>query len=294
MLLEFILLFLVAIFAGFFGALVGIGGGVIIVPALTLLFHLPIHMAIAASIVSVIATSIAGARSYVDQQITNVRLGMFLEISTTIGALVGALVGVLLHGYVLSLIFGTLILYMAIMAYRSRNLEQKMIDSGAYEAGNMEGLSKTLLLEGTYHDEALEREVKYHATKPIAGSLVSSLAGVGSGLLGIGGGVIKVAAMNTMMSIPMKASVATSKFMIGVTAATSAVVYFIAGGINVYIVAPVALGTMMGATAGSLVMNKLHSKVIKYIFFVLMIYLGYEMIVKGLSMGFNVKLPGLM
>lgn len=294
MLSEFILLFLVAIFAGFFGALVGIGGGVIIVPALSLLFHLPIHMAIAASIVSVIATSIAGARSYVDQQITNIRLGMFLEISTTAGALAGAFVGVLLHGYVLSLIFGTLILYMAIMSYRSRNVEEKLIDSGAYESGEMNGVAKFLMLEGTYHDEALKREVKYHATKPIAGSLVSSLAGVGSGLLGIGGGVIKVAAMNTMMSIPMKASVATSKFMIGVTAATSAVVYFIAGGIDVYIVAPVALGTMLGATAGSLVMNKLHSKVIKSVFFFLMIYLGYEMIVKGLSMGFNVKLPGLM
>ncbi len=117
---------------------------------------------------------------------------------------------------------------------------------------------------------------------------------MGSGLLGIGGGVIKVAAMNSMMGIPMKASVATSKFMIGVTAATSAVVYFIAGGINVYVVAPVALGTMLGATGGSAVMNKLHSKMIKTIFFLLMIYLGYQMIAKGLLMGFNIKLPGLM
>ncbi|MCL4538860.1 MAG: sulfite exporter TauE/SafE family protein [Bacteroidetes bacterium] len=294
MLIEFIFLFLIAIFAGFFGALVGIGGGVIIVPALTLLFHLPIHMAIAASIVSVIATSIAGARSYVDQQITNVRLGMFLEISTTGGALVGALVGVLMHGYLLSLIFGALIFYMAIMSYRSRNKEESMIDSGAYDSGRLDGVAKSLQLEGTYHDEALGRDVRYFATKPISGSVVASLAGVGSGLLGIGGGVIKVAAMNSMMSIPMKASVATSKFMIGVTAATSAVVYFIAGGINVYVVAPVAIGTMLGATGGSIVMNKLHSKVIKMIFFLLMIYLGYEMIVKGLSMGYNIKLPGLM
>ncbi len=294
MLTEFLFLFLVAIFAGFFGALVGIGGGVIIVPALTLLFHLPIHMAIAASIVSVIATSIAGARSYVDQQITNVRLGMFLEISTTGGALIGALIGVLMHGYVLSLIFGALIFYMAIMSYRSRNKEEKMIDSGAYDAIRLDGIAKKLQLEGTYHDEALGRDVRYNATKPIEGSVVASLAGVGSGLLGIGGGVIKVAAMNTMMSIPMKASVATSKFMIGVTAATSAVVYFIAGGINVYVVAPVALGTMLGATGGSIVMNKLHSKVIKMIFFILMIYLGYEMIAKGLSTGYNIKIPGLM
>ncbi len=147
---------------------------------------------------------------------------------------------------------------------------------------------------GNYHDEALKREVNYHATKTVEGSLISSLAGVGSGLLGIGGGVIKVAAMNSMMGIPMKASVATSKFMIGVTAATSAVVYFIAGGINQYTVAPVALGTMLGATMGSLIMNKLHSKVIKTVFFVLMIYLGYQMIAKGLLLGFNIKFPGLL
>ena len=104
-------------------------------------------------------------------------------------------------------------------------------------------------------------------------------------MLGIGGGVIKVAAMNSIMGIPMKVAVATSKFMIGVTAAISAVVYFIAGGINFYVVAPVALGTMLGATFGSAVMNKLKSRVIKTIFFVLMIYLGYQMLAKGLSSG---------
>ncbi len=263
-------------------------------PALTLLFHEPIHTAIAASIVSVIATSIAGALSYVDQQITNVRLGMFLEISTTSGALVGAFVGVLMHGYVLSLIFGTLIFYMAIVSYRTREVDDRLIESGGFARGTDDRIASALLLKGSYHDEAADKEINYHATKTIQGSLVASLAGVGSGLLGIGGGVIKVAAMNSMMKIPMKAAVGTSKFMIGVTAATSAVVYFLAGGIDVYIVAPVALGTMLGATVGSLVMNKLHSRVIKMVFFLLMIYLGYEMIAQGLSMGFNFKLPGIM
>lgn len=113
-------------------------------------------------------------------------------------------------------------------------------------------------------------------------------------MLGIGGGVIKVAAMNSIMGIPMKVAVATSKFMIGVTAAISAVVYFIAGGIDFYVVAPVALGTMLGATFGSAVMNKLQSRVIKTVFFVLMIYLGYQMLAKGLSSGFNINLPGLL
>jgi len=287
-------MFVIAIFAGFFGALVGIGGGIIIVPALTLIFHLPIHMAIAASIVSVIATSIAGALSYVDQEITNIRLGMFLEIATTMGALAGALIGVLLHGWILSLIFGGLIFYMAAVSYRTRKTEDRMIKAGAYAAEKPDRVASSLLLTGTYHDEALKTNVSYSATKTIEGSLVSSLAGLGSGLLGIGGGVIKVAAMNNLMGIPMKAAVATSKFMIGVTAATSAVVYFLAGGIDIYVVAPVALGTMLGATGGSMVMNKLHSKTIKTIFFFLMIYLGYQMVAKGLLLRFGVTLPGLL
>ncbi len=294
MFVTYLLMFLIAIFAGFFGALVGIGGGVIIVPALALLFHLPIHTAIAASIVSVIATSIAGALSYVDQQITNVRLGMFLEISTTLGALFGALIGVLVHGYVLSLVFGALIFYMAIMSFRTRKTEEKMIEAGAYGERSTDKIARLLRLTGMYHDAAMKKDVEYSATRTIEGSLVSSLAGVGSGMLGIGGGVIKVAAMNSMMGIPMKAAVATSKFMIGVTASISAVVYFIAGGIDFYVVAPVALGTMLGATLGSLVMNFLHSRVIKTVFFVLMIYLGYQMFAKGLLMGWSIKLPGLL
>lgn len=287
-------MFFIAIFAGFFGALVGVGGGVIIVPALTLLFHLPIHFAIAASIASVIATSIAGALSYVDQQITNVRLGMFLEVSTTLGALLGALIGVLLNGWVLSLIFGTLVFYMAIASFRARDDDDILIAENGYQNFEPDALSKKLRLTGYYYDVAAKKNVEYHATRSLEGSLLSSIAGIGSGLLGIGGGVIKVAAMNSLMRIPMKASVATSKFMIGVTAATSAVVYFLAGAINMYVVAPVAVGTMVGATLGSLVMNRLHSKVIKTIFFVLMFYLGYQMIAKGLMMKFGIHLPGLI
>ncbi len=292
---TYLLMFLIAIFAGFFGALVGIGGGIVIVPALSIIFHLPIHAAIAASIVSVIATSIAGARSYVDQQITNVRLGMFLEISTTAGALVGALIGVMVHGWILAVTFSVLIFYMAVVTFISRNRDDRMIQAGDYGATRIDDrISRSLRLAGNYHDAAVDKEVYYQATRTIQGSLISSLAGVGSGMLGIGGGVIKVAAMNSLMGVPMKVAVATSKFMIGVTAAISAVVYFVAGGIDFYVVAPVALGTMLGATAGSLVMNKLQSRIIKIIFFIIMIYLAYQMLAKGLSLGLNVNLPGLL
>ena len=292
MLTGFVLLFAVAIFSGFFGSLVGIGGGVIVVPALTLLFHVPIHKAIAASIVSVIATSIAGSWSHMDQRIANIRLAMFLEVSTAIGALVGALAGVLLHGWILSLIFGAIVIYMATVSLRSRKAEDHRLESDE-AAAPVEGLAHRLRLHGEYYDLALRRPVRYTVNGGVRGSLIATLAGVGSGLLGIGGGIFKVSAMNAFMGVPMKAAAATSKFMIGITGATSAIVYFLAGGIDQYIVAPVVLGTMLGATGGSYVMNRLHGRVIKTIFVLLLFYLGYQMFAKGLSMGFGLKLPGL-
>lgn len=291
MLMEFMLLFSVAILSGFFGAIVGIGGGVIIVPALTLLFHIPIHNAIAASIISVIATSIAGSWSYVDQRITNVRLAMFLEISTTFGALTGALTGVLLHGWILSVIFGVLVFYVAAMSFKTRKAEEGFLEG---KDTTSRGLAFRLGLKGEFFDQAARKQVKYQANGAFRGSIVAMLAGLGSGLLGIGGGIFKVAAMNTFMGIPMKAAAATSKFMIGVTAATSAIVYFLAGGINQYIVAPVVIGTMLGATGGSYVMNRLRGQVIKTIFFILLFYLGYQMFAKGIAMGFSFRLPGLV
>jgi uncharacterized membrane protein YfcA len=293
MLTGFALLFSVSVFSGFFGSLVGIGGGVIIVPALTLLFHIPIHKAIAASIISVIATSISGAWSHVDQRITNIRLAMFLEVSTTIGALAGALAGVLLHAWVLSLIFGILVIYMAAVSFRGRKAEDFTIETGNV-AQPVEGVAHQLGLHGEYFDQAVRRPVSYNVTGGMRGSLVAMLAGAGSGMLGIGGGIFKVAAMNTFMGVPMKAAAATSKFMIGITGATSAIVYFLAGGIDQYIVAPVVLGTMFGATVGSYVMNRLHSRVIKTIFILLLFYLGYQMFAKGVLMGFALRLPGLI
>lgn len=295
MFLNFTLIFAIAIFAGFFGALVGIGGGVILVPALTLVFKMPIHEAIAASIVSVIATSIAGARSYVEQKITNIRLGLFLEIATTFGALAGALVSVLLKEWVLSLIFGVLIFYMSLLSFFQKSRDEELMEQDAYNGPNHDdSLAESLSLKGYYYDQALGKNIYYNTTHTVKGSLVAMLAGAGSGLLGIGGGVIKVAAMNSFMRVPMKAAVATSKFMIGVTAATSAVIYLLACHINQYIVAPVAIGTIIGATLGSLAMNRLHTKVIKVIFVLLMSYLGYEMLAHGIFQVLHVQLPGLL
>ncbi len=287
-------MYLIAVLAGFFGALVGIGGGLIIVPTLTLVFHVPIHVAIAASIVTVIATSTAGAVSYVKQGIANIRLGMFLEIATSTGALIGALLSVMMHGWTLSLIFGALILYMAAISYRSKESHERTVSKEESERSNGDRLVSSLGLSGTFHDKSAGREIAYRAERPIGGSLVAAVAGLGSGMLGIGGGVIKVAAMNTMMKLPIKVSVATSQFMIGVTAATGAVVYFLAGAVDLYVVVPIALGAMTGATLGSKVMNRLPSKVLKIVFVALMVYFGYGMIASGLMTKFGIHLPGVL
>lgn len=294
MFVGFSLVFLAAVVAGFLGALVGIGGGVIIVTALSLYFHLPIHVAIAASLVSVIATSIAGALRYVKQRIADVQLGMFLEMATTTGALAGAFIGVLLSAYVLSLIFGAFLLYTAASSLISRKREEGDGEqrSGVGEVHDV--FPNRLMRSGEYYDIALRKNIRYIPVRPLPGALVVSLAGLAAGLLGIGGGVINVAAMNSIMKVPMKVSIATSQFMIAVTAATGAIVYFIAGGINFYVVAPAALGTLLGSTLGSLLMNRLPVKVIKTIFLLLLFYLGYQMIAKGILMGFGLGLPGIV
>lgn len=297
---EFFLVFLAAVFAGFLGALVGIGGGVIIVTTFTLYLHLPIHVAIAASLVSIIATSISGALRYVKQRIADPKVGMFLETAATTGALAGAFIGVLLSAYVLSLIFGCFLFYTAasnmIRDYRKKagttKADLSASPSGAVSVEPQK--SGRLMEESSYYDVAMKKNVSYKPVRPVLGALVVSFSGLASGLLGIGGGVINVAAMNSIMKMPVKVSIATSQFMIAVIAATGALVYFIAGGVDFYVVAPAALGTVIGSTLGSLLMNKLPVRVIKTVFVILLIYFGYEMIAKGFLMGFGIRFPGIV
>lgn len=288
MLIEFVILFLIAIIAGLIGALVGIGGGIIIVPALSLILNLPIHTAIAASLISVIATSVAGAHRYVEQQITNIRLGIFLEVSTTAGAFCGALLALILQGSILSIIFGVLVFYMAIFSYRTRSYDDNIQFST--DKDEQKKFESYLAIKDFYYDQSLKRDIYYTVKRPLAGSVISYFAGVGSGLLGIGGGIIKVAVMNTMMGIPIKVAVATSKFMIGVTAAASSVLYFLTGSVNLFVVAPVALGTMIGASFGSSIMNRFKNKYIKLLFTFIAGYLSLRMILKGLSEGYNINI----
>jgi uncharacterized membrane protein YfcA len=279
--------------AGFFGALLGVGGGVFIVPVMVLMFHLPIKVAVAASIVSVIATSNAGGSSYVDQRITNLRLAMFLEIATTIGALSGSILAIYLQQWVMLIIFAIMLAYMSYAAFTTRNLDDKRIASGDFINAKQDALSRYLDLRGTYHDLAANRTVDYVVNGTPIGASISYLAGMASGLLGVGGGVLKVSAMNRYMNVPMKVAVGTSKLMIGVTAAVSSILFFLAGFIHFSVVAPVALGTTIGATIGTTVMNRLHSAQLKWIFAALMAYLAYGMFAKAVGMQFGLHLPYL-
>jgi uncharacterized protein len=286
-----LLLFASACVAGLLGALLGVGGGIFLVPAMVLVFHLPMKIAVAASVVSVIATSNAGGSSYVDQRITNLRLGMFLEIFTTIGALSGSVLALYLHDWAMQLIFSAMLAYMAYAAFSTRNLDDERIASGAFARARPDRLARWLKLRGEYYDEAAGREVQYVVNGVPTGASIGYVAGLASGLLGVGGGVLKVSAMNRYMNVPMKAAVGTSKLMIGVTAAVSSILFFIAGLIHFMVVGPVAVGTTAGATAGTFIMNRLHTAWLKWLLAILMVYLAYEMLAKGLDAGFHMHLP---
>jgi len=279
-----------AAFAGFIGALVGIGGGLIIVPILSVYLGVPIHVAIAASIASVIATSNAGGSGYLEQRITNVKLAFFLEISTTLGALAGSLFALYLNSQVLFLLFSAMLFYLSAVVFRTRSLDERKFVSKEFKTAQQDRVTSFLGLKGDYYDDAEKSTIEYRINGSLPGSAIAFFAGVGSGLLGIGGGVFKVSAMNKYMNVPMKAAVATSKFMIGVTAATSAITYLAAGKLDLYVLAPVAIGTTVGATIGTWIMNRLKARSIKLLFTAIMVYLAYTMLAKGI-LAWGIRLP---
>jgi len=286
-------LFAGASVAGFFGALLGIGGGLFIVPLLVLVLHLPMKTAVAASLIAVIATSNAGGSKYVDQRITNLRLAMFLEIFTTVGAIAGSILALYLQDWIMLLIFAALLINMAWNSFATRKLDDRRIAAGTFATAEQDSICRKLRLRGQYYDQSAGRTVDYVVTGARTGAIVSLLAGIASGLLGIGGGVLKVSAMNRHMNIPMKVAAATSKLMIGITAAVGSLVFFIAGVIQFGLIGPIAIGTTCGATAGTMVMNRVSSALLKKTLTVLMIYMAYSMVVKALQIRFGIVLPHL-
>lgn len=269
-------IFLLSVIAGVFGSILGLGGGIIITPALTLLFGIDIRYAIGASIVSVIATSSGAAVAYVRDKITNMRIGMFLEIATTIGAITGAFISGFIDTKYLYIIFGVLLLYSALAMLKKKNQELP-------EGVTAHPLADKLRLNGEYHDKVLNKNISYNVTGVYGGFGMMYVAGIISGLLGIGSGIFKVMAMDLFMKLPLKVSSATSNFMIGVTAAASAGVYLLRGDIDPKIASPVALGVLIGATIGTKIMQRLKSKTIRLIFIPVLAFVSIQMIIKGLG-----------
>lgn len=274
----FFLIALAGIVAGGFGALLGLGGGIIIVPALTVIFHIDIHYAIGASIVSVIATSSGAAATYVKEHLADMRLGMFLEAATTSGAIIGAFAAAYIAGKVLYMIFAVVLVYGAIMMFRKRFMREPPPAEADY-------LARKLRLSGKYYDPAIKQTVPYTVTSVPVGFSLAMVAGGVSGMLGIGGGALKVPAMDIFMRVPMKVSTATSNFMIGVTAATSAGVYFSRGDIDPFIAAPVAIGVLAGTVIGTFAMKRVRSEGLRLMFAVVLVIFAIQMFLKGIGVG---------
>jgi uncharacterized protein len=263
-------------FAGFVGALVGLGGGVFIVPILTLVFHVHFTAAIGASIVSVIATSSGAAAAYVKDRMTNLRVGMFLEVATTLGAICGALLSTLLDPTILFIVFGVVLLISA--APLIMRLGEELPAGVANHKW-----AERLHLPGSYPDRRTHQDIAYHVAHIRWGFSMMYVAGLISGLLGIGSGTFKVLAMDTAMRLPMKVSTTTSNFMIGVTAAASAGIFFQRGDIDPAIAAPVALGVLLGATIGAKVLTRVSNVWLKKIFVPVIVLVALNMLARGMG-----------
>lgn len=257
----------VAFLAGVIGALIGLGGGIIITPLLVLGFHIDIRYAMGAALASVIATSSGAAAAYLRDGISNMRIGMFLCVATTLGAVGGALLATVLDTHVLSVIFGMALLATALLSLRK---------NPPLTEGKPDPLAQKLRFDAKF--ESPTGRIAYHPRHVPAGFAVMVLAGILSGLLGIGSGAFKVLAMDQIMRIPFKVTTATSNFMIGVTAAASIGIYLKRGYLDPVLVLPVALGVLAGAFVGARLMPYAPVKILRVVFLVAVVLIGIEMI----------------
>lgn len=272
--LEFsLLVWLGSLAAGFLGSLTGLGGGVVIVPLLALRFGVDIRYAIGASLVSVIATSSGAAAAYVKEGYSNLRIGMFLEIATTIGALAGAFLAARMSPSAIAVVFGAVLFYSAYLSNRPRPEHPS--------AASPDPLATFLRMDSTY--PTTEGLQPYRVHNVPGGFGLMFVAGALSGLLGIGSGAVKVLAMDQVMRIPFKVSTTTSNFMIGVTAAASTGVYLSRGYIDPVLVMPVMLGTLAGSVLGARVLTRAKSRILRIVFSLVILALGVELIYNGLT-----------
>jgi uncharacterized membrane protein YfcA len=261
-------------FAGFLGAITGLGGGVVIVPLLALALGVDIRYAIGASLVSVIATSSGAAAAYVKEGFSNIRIGMFLEIATSAGALTGAFLATVLPVTAIGVVFGVVLLY---SAYHALNPLSELVGP----AQTQDRLATLLNMHGTYPTE--QGLVSYNVRAVPMGFGLMAIAGILSGLLGIGSGAVKVIAMDQVMRIPFKVSTTTSNFMIGVTAAASAGIYLSRGYIDPGLAMPVVLGVLVGSTLGARFLTAARTALLRKIFSGVIAILALEMIYNSLK-----------
>lgn len=270
-----------AFLAGLAGSYLGIGGGIFLVPIMALILGIDIRVAIATSLIGVIATSSGAASVYVRDRLTNLRLAMFLEVATTLGAISGALVGLFISPFFLYVAFGAMVLYAATTMVRSRETAKDRV----YRGGEESPLSERLKLGSVYFDREDQGVYRYRVDRPVAGFGVSAAAGLFSGLLGVGGGFIKVPAMNVLMHVPMKAAVATSNFMIGVTAAASAFIYYSQGRVDPSLAAMVIIGVFTGTIIGTRLLERSKASNVRFVFAVFLAILGVAMGARAIGFG---------
>jgi uncharacterized protein len=276
-----LLVVLTGVAAGLVGSLSGLGGAVVVIPVLVIAFGVDFPTAAGAGLMTILATSSTTGAAYLRDRLTDLRIGMFLEIATVPGAIVGAsLTVVLAHANLddaLLVALGVILLAIVPLSISRRREE---LPSGVVP----DGRSRSLGLTGTYHDQALDRDVSYQAasTTPAIGVMFG--AGLVSGMFGIGGGVFKVLALERYLRLPMKIATATSNFMIGVTGAAGAGVLLAAGFVNPLVAAPAALGTAVGAYVGSQVLPGLRNQTVRWIFLPVVVALGVEVILQGFGL----------
>lgn len=268
-------LFFIGLLAGTLGALLGLGGGIIVVPALTLYLGIPIHQAIGVSLASVIATSSGAAAAYIRDRVTNVRVGLFLEIGAVAGAIVGALLAPIIGGRLLVGIFAVVVGYSAVSMLQPRRARVTPLSPDV--------LATVLRLHGRYFDQVLEEMIHYRVSRVLLGLLLMAMAGLASGLLGIGSGVLKVPALDLALGLPIKVSSATSNFMIGLTAAASALLYFDRGDVQPFLAGPVVLGVLLGAMLGARLLPWVPDVLIRRVFVVVLLIVAVQMAQRALS-----------
>lgn len=274
-----VLLILAAGAAGMLGSVLGLGGGVVLVPVLLLVFGLNIQLAVAVSLVSVIATSSGAASTQMEAGYTDVRLGMFLEMATATGGLVGAIAAVTVfaeRGSLLVLAFVPVVLGAAVymLVHRTEEVRPRL---------RADRLSRFFGLRGECPDPEHGGQVRYEASRTVPGLVVSGLGGVASGLLGIGGGLFKVPAMNAVMNIPIRVASATSTFMIGVTASAAVLVYLFAGDVALAVAAPVAIGALLGSRVGSRLRVEISARWLRVAFGVVLVGAAGSMLGQALG-----------